>query len=703
MLKVTWSFAFFATALDVELGDGSVVAFECSSVACTMSFCERHRIMEAECAWELVKRSGDMDELAELSIAELAPDPAAVDRFARRSRELREAAPTELRVRQPHWRLAFTGATGTQVATSLREWGLLYAPLLRARGQMTSLRRRRRRRLAFVSSWFCNSAIGRLAGGIIEQLDRARFEVVVAHVRVRGKVRRDFYTDDIEGWADAVVSLPSDLGEARHALEAEAFEGIVYADIGMEPFSYALAFARLAPLQMAFWGHPTTSGIPDALDYYLLMDAAEPDLEAGVRYSEQLVRLDTMGAFYRKNESGQLRGWTRDRFQAASPALRDLVSNSTIYACPQHCLKYHPEFDEAIVGILSADPRAVVVVRNCSALVGRLEHLARDNNRLVRVPTLPLGEYVQLFGGAHVALEPFPFGGSITTLDAFEAGTPVVAREPGPSKRPGLTRALYEILGMRDCCLAPDTRGYVELAVNIANDPSRRAAIRARLDARRGLLFENLAALAELEAFFDRALRFVLPNDDARPASSLHRFSASSPSLDSTSLKGELLRLADEANMGRDLAMRETVKAQIEALEAINPTQRPNESDLLTATWRLVYTTSDSILGTKRIRPLRPRPRVLQSIDAKHLKAKNEEWVLLGLLKNSVVADLEPRDDGRTVDVQFKRFGIGWLRIPAPKSARGFLETTFLDDDLRISRGDRRNLFVLVRSGPPRI
>ena len=73
--------------------------------------------------------------------------------------------------------------------------------------------------------------------------------------------------------------------------------------------------------------------------------------------------------------------------------------------------------------------------------------------------------------------------------------------------------------------------------------------------------------------------------------------------------------------------------------------------------------------------------------------------MLLGLLKNMVRARLTPRDDGRTVDVQFLRFGIGWLRIPAPAAAKGVLETTYLDDTLRVSRGDKGNLFVLVREG----
>jgi hypothetical protein len=60
------------------------------------------------------------------------------------------------------------------------------------------------------------------------------------------------------------------------------------------------------------------------------------------------------------------------------------------------------------------------------------------------------------------------------------------------------------------------------------------------------------------------------------------------------------------------------------------------ESAELTGTWRLVYTTSDSILGVSRARPFRPRPKILQSINAETLTAKNEEWVLMGLLKNQV-------------------------------------------------------------------
>ena len=144
--------------------------------------------------------------------------------------------------------------------------------------------------------------------------------------------------------------------------------------------------------------------------------------------------------------------------------------------------------------------------------------------------------------------------------------------------------------------------------------------------------------------------------------------------------KQALLELVEESMCGQNVEKRAAVNAQIEVAESFNPTEEPLSSELLSGCWKLIYTTSDSILGTSRKKIFKPDySRILQSINAQKLLAKNEEWVLGGLLKNQVRAELTPRDDGRTVDVQFVRFGIGWLRIPAPKSAKGVLETTYLD------------------------
>jgi hypothetical protein len=144
---------------------------------------------------------------------------------------------------------------------------------------------------------------------------------------------------------------------------------------------------------------------------------------------------------------------------------------------------------------------------------------------------------------------------------------------------------------------------------------------------------------------------------------------------------------ADEAAAAR-------VAAAARDLERLNPT-RAVLGPALTARWELLYTTSASILGSSRPSFLRPFGPIYQSIDAEALTARNQETVPFF---NAVDATLSPKNT-TTVDVQFQKFYIlGFIPITAPASARGTLEVTYLDDDLRISKGNKGSLFVLKRA-----
>lgn len=72
----------------------------------------------------------------------------------------------------------------------------------------------------------------------------------------------------------------------------------------------------------------------------------------------------------------------------------------------------------------------------------------------------------------------------------------------------------------------------------------------------------------------------------------------------------------------------------------------------------------------------------------------------LHLLPGSLHAALpltpSPQLPSSSPKVQFKEFKIlGLIPVKAPASAAGALEVTYLDEELRVSRGDRGNLFVL--------
>uniref|UniRef100_M1D7H3 Structural molecule n=1 Tax=Solanum tuberosum TaxID=4113 RepID=M1D7H3_SOLTU len=65
-----------------------------------------------------------------------------------------------------------------------------------------------------------------------------------------------------------------------------------------------------------------------------------------------------------------------------------------------------------------------------------------------------------------------------------------------------------------------------------------------------------------------------------------------------------------------------------------------------------------------------------------------------------VTADLTPLN-AQKVAVKFDYFKIaGLIPIKAPGRARGELEITYLDEELRVSRGDLGNLFILKMVDP---
>ena len=72
---------------------------------------------------------------------------------------------------------------------------------------------------------------------------------------------------------------------------------------------------------------------------------------------------------------------------------------------------------------------------------------------------------------------------------------------PGDLPRSRYTAALYQSVGIDEGIAATPT-AYAETAVRLANDPSTRAALRARILAAVPTVFENQAAVPALEDAF---------------------------------------------------------------------------------------------------------------------------------------------------------------------------------------------------------
>lgn len=163
-------------------------------------------------------------------------------------------------------------------------------------------------------------------------------------------------------------------------------------------------------------------------------------------------------------------------------------------------------------------------------------------------------------------------------------------------------------------------------------------------------------------------------------------------------LKSELLDLCSDTERGLSETpeQRQKIASLFEQLERTNPIRKPLKSDKVNGVWSLQYTTSDSILGRNGSPRVGP---ILQKIDTTNLRAENSETVrYLNVfdVPRKVTANLEPQSD-RLTNVKFDRFSVGPVGFKAPESFRGYLDVTYLDDQVRLTRGDKGNIFVLTR------
>lgn len=181
-----------------------------------------------------------------------------------------------------------------------------------------------------------------------------------------------------------------------------------------------------------------------------------------------------------------------------------------------------------------------------------------------------------------------------------------------------------------------------------------------------------------------------------------------------------LLALADtERGLRVEKDRAKKIEQLARALEAKNPTRSPLKSPLMNGRWALQYTTATSVLGKGKPGFARPRGPIHQTVDIFTAQVKNEEsFEPLPFVKftNASVSSLDAQTDSRA-SVRPKAYTFAGFKIDAPPASVGraardlemeatgagslaWMDTTFVDDELRISRSQSGDVFILVRDDP---
>jgi predicted O-linked N-acetylglucosamine transferase (SPINDLY family) len=409
--------------------------------------------------------------------------------------------PFDIPLVRPNFYLAYQGMDDRALQEKMAALCLKACPSLawQAPGLGERATRDGRLRVGILSRHLYAHTIGKLTRGFVEGLDRERFEVIV----IQAGGERDAIATAIAAASDQAVRVPCHLGAARQQVADLGLDVLFYPDIGMDPLTYFLAYARLAPTQITTWGHPVTTGLP-TIDWFVSADGLEPD-GADAHYTERLARLSRLPTSYRAPDTSGV---------PADPAecrrRLGIRAEGTLYLCAQSLFKIHPDNDAVFGEILRRDPQGqLVLLEGQSArwgqiLSARFSRVFPDAmDRVWFAPRQPFDSFLTMLRAADAVLDPLHWTGGNSTYEAFSLAVPVVTW-PSPFMRGRVTAAAARQAGVPDM-IAANPEEYVDLALRLAHDPAWRHELTARLRAGHAELFDDARAVRGLEDVFARA------------------------------------------------------------------------------------------------------------------------------------------------------------------------------------------------------
>lgn len=349
-----------------------------------------------------------------------------------------------------------------------------------------------RLRIAYLSADFHTHATAYLIAELFELHDRSRFEVLAV----------SFGPDDsgpmrarIAAAADRFVRV-NDMTDAEIATFLVTQQVDIAVDLkGFTQDSRPGIFQyRPAPIIINYLGYPGTMGA-ECYDY-IIGDPVVTPMEHADFYSEKIVQLPHS---YQVND--------RKRAIAAHTPSRQqqgLPDKGFVFACFNNNYKITPEvFDIWMRLLAQVDGSVLWLLADNDAAVSNLrgEAVARGiaSGRLVFATRAPLPEHLARHRLADLFLDTLPCNAHTTASDALWAGLPVLTCL-GPTFAGRVAASLLTAVGLPEL-VAPDLAAYEALALQLATDPARLAALRQKLLAQRDSapLFDTPRFTAHLE------------------------------------------------------------------------------------------------------------------------------------------------------------------------------------------------------------
>jgi protein O-GlcNAc transferase len=384
--------------------------------------------------------------------------------------------------------------SSAEMLTSAQRFGAMFDGLASPAIHAAHRAEPRRLRIGYVSGDFRQHAVGYFLAGVLEAHDRDTVEIFC----YSNNSRIDATTRRIQKAAEHCRCLVGLSDAAAAALIREDGVDILVDLSGHTAKNRLPMFAlRPAPVQVSWLGYFGSTGLR-AIDY-LVMDAWAVPPGEDCWHTEAIVRLPHGRFCYAPPDYAP---------PPVDPPAR--ARGFITFGSFNNIAKLGPDVVRLWAHVLAATPSSRLVLkwktlddaraRNDIAAAFAAAGVAGE--RLELRGFSPHADMLAQYGDIDVALDPFPFGGGLTSCEALWMGVPVVTM-PGDRPASRQTVGFLECLGLRGCVarLSPE---YVRCATDLGEDINRLTEIRRTLRSRfaRSALCDSATFTSTLEAAF---------------------------------------------------------------------------------------------------------------------------------------------------------------------------------------------------------
>ncbi len=350
--------------------------------------------------------------------------------------------------------------------------------------------RHRRKRVAFISGDFRTHPVGYLLIGMIERMDKRRFEITgISTGAPDGSDLWKRYRCAFDHYLDVQGKPSLEIAQLMRAMEID-----IAIDLSghTEGSRLDVLSHRPAPVQMTYLGFPGTSGLP-FIDY-LIADQVTVPPEYQQFYREKVLYLPH--CYLPRDTSVMPSPVTPRRADFGLP------DEGTVFCSFNHDYKINPTMFKVWMDLLKAVPDSVLWLMKLNETAhanvskSALEH-GVDPSRIhfaTRVPAVE--DHLARYRLADIFLDTYPYTGHTTAGDALLAGTPTVTMA-GSSFASRVALSLFHDLGLTTG-IASSYEDYFEKALAFAKDSFLRENVREYL--RYNVQAENWPVKAERQA-----------------------------------------------------------------------------------------------------------------------------------------------------------------------------------------------------------